>query len=77
MLSLLWMCLNKPVEVNLHKLKTELQFKANGWDSLDRLYGMCLNMFGEKRTRGFCYGTPSVEAALFLQEEGDLMFKSV
>ena len=30
MLSLLWMCLNKLVEVNLHKLKTEMVKLANG-----------------------------------------------
>ena len=55
----------------------ELQSVFKGWDSLDRLYGRCLNRFGEKRTSGLWDRTQGAEAALFLQEEGDLMFKSV
>ena len=50
---------------------------ANGWDSLDRLYGMCLNMFGAKRTRGFYYGTPSAECPVFVQFNGDYVFEKV
>ena len=40
---------------------------ANGWDSLDRLYGMCLNRFGAKRTSKLCYGSQDADAALFCQ----------
>ena len=29
----------------------ELQSLPNGWDSLDRLYGRCLNKFEAKHTR--------------------------
>ena len=38
-----------------------------GWDSLDRLYGRCLNQFGTKRTSQLSYGSQDAYAALFCQ----------
>ena len=43
----------------------ELQSVFKGWDSLDRLYGMCLNQFEAKRTRDLCYGNQTAGSALF------------
>ena len=45
----------------------ELQLVFKGWDSLDRLYGRCLNRFGAKRTSNLLDRTQDVEAALFCQ----------
>ena len=42
---------------------------ANGWDSLDRLYGMCLNRFEAKRTSGLCDGSESAGSALFCKKK--------
>ena len=38
-----------------------------GWDNLDRLYGRCLNRFGEKRTSKLYYGNQTADVALFCQ----------
>ena len=38
-----------------------------GWDSLDRLYGRCLNQFETKRTSKLSYGSQVADAALFCQ----------
>ena len=46
----------------------ELQSLSNGWDSLDRLYGMCLNGFGAKCRSGFCYGSETAGSALFCKK---------
>ena len=37
------------------------------WDSLDELYGRCLNRFGAKRTSKLCYGSQVADAAMFFQ----------
>ena len=43
----------------------ELQSLANGWESLDGLYGVCWKRFGTKRTSGLWDGGETAEAALF------------
>ena len=45
-----------------------------GWDSLDRLYGKCLNKFGAKHTSKLCYGSQVADAALFWKELGIFVF---
>ena len=52
----------------------ELQSVFKGWDSLDRLYGRCLNRFGAKRTSGLWDRTQSAEAALFCKRKVILCF---
>ena len=50
----------------------QLEFKA--WNSSGGWNGMCLNSFWPKRTTGIGYGTQVAGDALFLQQEGVLVY---
>ena len=46
-----------------------------GWDSLDMLYGRCLNQFETKRTRDLSCGNQTAGNALFFQMKMILCYR--
>ena len=76
--------MNRAVELNLQSFEKKwqsvlevLQLAMGAWDSSGELIGRCWNYLGTKRTMEIGCGLQDAKLALFLQKNGDFVYKEV